>query len=56
MEIRNSRVITKHEVITGWKEGKNQAVLLFSKLNKIFFRYFDPENIFLDNENNYFSG
>ena len=26
-------------------------VLLFSKLNKIFFGYFDPVNIFLDNEN-----
>ena len=27
------------------------AVLLFSKLNKIFFGYFDPENILLDKEN-----
>ena len=27
------------------------AVLPFSKLNKIFFGYFDPENIFLDNKN-----
>ena len=26
-------------------------VLPFSKLNKIFFGYFDPENIFLDNKN-----
>ena len=26
-------------------------VLLFSKLNKTFFGYFDPENSFLDNEN-----
>ena len=26
-------------------------VLLFSKINKIFVGYFDPENIFLDNEN-----
>ena len=26
-------------------------VLLISKLNKIFFGYFDPENIILDNEN-----
>ena len=31
-------------------------VLPFSKLNKMFFGYFDPENIFLDNENNQFSG
>ena len=27
------------------------AVVLFSKLNKTFVGYFDPENIFLDNEN-----
>ena len=26
------------------------AVLLFSKLNKMFLGYFDPEKIFLDNE------
>ena len=26
-------------------------VLRFSKLNKIFFGYFDPEKIFLDNKN-----
>ena len=32
------------------------SVLLFSKLNTIFFGYFDPENIFLDNTNKYFSG
>ena len=30
--------------------------LPFSKLNKIFFGYFDPENVFLDNENKLFSG
>ena len=28
-----------------------QPVLLFSKINKILFGYFDPENIFIDNEN-----
>jgi hypothetical protein len=33
-----------------------QAVLLFSKLNNIFFGYFDPKKIFLDNENKLFSG
>ena len=33
-----------------------QSVLPFSKLNKLFFGYFDPENIFLDNENTQFSG
>ena len=31
-------------------------VLPFSKLNKIFIGYFDPENIFLDNKNKYFLG
>ena len=31
--------------------GLSGAVLPFSKSNKFFFRYFDPENIFLDNEN-----
>ena len=34
----------------------SRSVLLFSKLNKIFFGYFDSENIVLDNENNFFSG
>ena len=28
-----------------------RAVLLFSKLNKMFFGYCDPDNILLDNEN-----
>ena len=31
------------------------SVLLFSILKKIFFGYFEPENIFLDNENKQFS-
>ena len=31
-------------------------VLLFSNLNEMIFGYFDPENIYLDNKNNYFSG
>ena len=31
-------------------------VLPFSKLNKIFFGYLDPEKIFLDNGNQQFSG
>ena len=31
-------------------------MLLFSKLNKIFFGYFDPENILLDNEKKIFRG
>ena len=29
----------------------SRPVLPFSKLNKIFYGYFDPENIFLDNKN-----
>ena len=33
-----------------------QAVLPFSKLNKMIFGYFAPENVFLDNKNNYFLG
>ena len=32
--------------------GLSGPVLPFSKLNKMFFGYFDPENVFLDNENN----
>ena len=28
-----------------------QPALPFSKLNKMFLGYFDPENIFIDNEN-----
>ena len=37
-------------------EPVRQPVLPFSKLINNFFGYFDPENIFLDNENQYFSG
>ena len=36
--------------------GTCTSVLPFSKLNKMCFGYFDPENIFLDNENNKFRG
>ena len=32
------------------------SVLLFSKLNILFFGYFDPEKIFLDNRMNNFQG
>ena len=42
LEIHNYRVL--------------RSVLPFSKLNKIVFGYFDPENIFLDNKNKEFSG
>ena len=38
-----------------WLE-RSPTVLLFSNLNEIFFGYFDPENIYLDNKNNHFSG
>ena len=34
----------------------SQPVKFFSKLNLLFFGYFDPVNIFFDNKNNYFSG
>ena len=33
-----------------------QAVILYSKLNKMFYGYFDPENMFLNNESKYFFG
>ena len=32
------------------------SVKFFSKLNNLFFGYFDPINIFFDNKNKYFSG
>ena len=31
-------------------------MLLFSKVSEIFFGYFDPENVFFDNDKKYFSG
>ena len=33
------------------RERACKLVLLFSKLNKIFFGFFEPENIFFDNKN-----
>ena len=33
-----------------------EPLLLFSKTNNTFFGYFDPENIFLDNEKSIFRG
>ena len=36
---------------TGAHHNPYLSVLLSSKLNKMFFGYFDPEKIFLDNEN-----
>ena len=39
------------------QSSASAAVLPFSKLNKTFFGYFDPEKVILDNENNwYFRG
>ena len=39
-------------VLKGMLENRAYpTVLPFSKLNKIIFGYFDPENIFLDNKN-----
>ena len=39
-------------VLGGWVEGLNGmlAVLLFSSFNKLFFGYFEPQKIFVDNE------
>ena len=42
-----------------WVENKitgSHPILPFSKFIKIFSRYFDPEKVFLDNENKQFSG
>ena len=46
-------IVTAQVCLTG-PDGieSTKPVLLFSKLNKMFFGYFDPENIFLHNENN----
>ena len=38
------------------RASSSWVVLIFSKSNKIFFGYFDPKNIFLDNKNGLFSG
>ena len=34
-----------------WMSIADKRCVCFSKLNKMFFGYFDPENIFLDNTN-----
>ena len=47
-------VISVFSLNTGYVNLKIEylcPVLLFSKLNKIIVGYFDPEKIFLDNEN-----
>ena len=49
--------MSKYHIEVSITEGSTElgtmvSVLPFSKLNKIIFGYFDPENIFLDNENN----
>ena len=36
--------------------GEYQSVKLFSIINIMFFKYFDPENIFFDGKNKQFSG
>ena len=44
-------------MVTKWdRDMALLSVLPISKLNKHFFGYFDPENIFLDNKNKYFWG
>ena len=42
--------MTKDDAVTT-DSNLPSSVLPFSKLNKIFFGYFDPENIFTDNKN-----
>ena len=44
-------VIEPCKVYTSLRMTPPILVLLFSKFNKIFFGYFDPENITLDNKN-----
>ena len=39
-----------------WQSSGALLVLLFSNFNKIVFGYFDPENIFIDNEHTYLLG
>ena len=51
-----SDVLVVHVVRAVLNGQMSQPVLLFSNLNEIFFGYFDPEIIYLDNKNNYFSG
>ena len=49
------RNVLQGRAFAAWQASHFQAcsqpVLPFSKLNKIFFGYFDPKNIFLDNKN-----
>ena len=53
-------ISTKKEALIGTSSNADQVrellaaywpLLLFSKLNEMFFGYFDIENYFLDNEN-----
>ena len=44
------RAKPKDEYVREQRREKG-AVLPYSKLNKMFFGYFDPGNIFLDNKN-----
>ena len=40
------------DAFVNWRcAGHREQSFLFSKLNKLFFGYFDPDIIFLDNEN-----
>ena len=46
-----SKIVVLNVSSAGKRSHLLRSVLLFSKLNKLFFGYFDPEKIFLDNEN-----
>ena len=49
-QVRRAWILTPQYLLLTVKVRSSVPVLLFSKLNKIFFGYFDPQNIFLDNE------
>ena len=60
MEKREGRpkldVMTRGQCLDDESGEMYASVLLLSKLNKLFFGYFDPGNIFIDEKINYFSG
>ena len=55
-DIRVWALPSLREFSTPNTEGSLSQCFCFQNQIKYFFGYFDPENIFLDNENNYFSG
>ena len=49
-------ISSKKEPLACMCDRRLHAVRLISKLNKMFLGYFEPESIFLDNENKQTSG